>query len=50
MKVTWDVLNSKTSSFRTLLETPANEAGEIEDVVFSGLHAKLSEILKNRTQ
>lgn len=48
MKMTWDALNSKTSSFRTLLETPDNEKGEIRDVVFSGLRAKLSEILKNR--
>jgi hypothetical protein len=48
MKMTWDALNSKTSSFRTLLETPDNEKGEIRDVVFSGLQAKLSEILKNR--
>jgi hypothetical protein len=48
MEMTWDALNSKTSSFRTLLEPPDNEKGEIRDVVFSGLHAKLSEIVKNR--
>jgi hypothetical protein len=48
MEMTWDTLNSKTSSYRTLLETPDNEKGEIRDVVFSGLHVKLSEIVKNR--
>jgi hypothetical protein len=48
MKTSWDTLNSKTRSFRTLLEAPDNDKGEIRDVVFSGLHVKFSEIVKNR--
>jgi len=48
MTTTWDTLNSKTRSFRTHLDLPDNEKGEIRDVVFSGLQAKFSDIIKNR--
>jgi hypothetical protein len=45
MNTTWDTLNAKTASYRTLLGTPDNEKGEIRDIVFSGLHVKLSDVL-----
>jgi hypothetical protein len=47
MNMPWDVLNAKTASFRTLLETPDDD-GKIRDAVFSGLYVKLSDIVKGR--
>ena len=48
MKTTWETLNSKTANFRTLVQPPDNEKGEVRDVVFSGLQVRFSDILKNR--